>query len=263
MGETMSSADYIAALDEMYRNHYTSGICPYYDECFASAGSGPKFTFDYATKIGSKYGEPGNPKILIVGQEGKTGHQEVGKTTESIDSRSGANNDHYRKTLYTLALLFGKDIPLSYAYADLVTHEDLLQRFCLTNYFKCAISGETESDCRGLHHTRAMKDNCYHLLEKEIDILEPDIVVIQGKFTPPPFWTVYGEGVRINGNRTKEDDTLSLYCHKHKSGKPFYILYSYHPCYFRAWSGELLEQFHNMIRSFLNNRAKENTQQGE
>lgn len=257
MIKTMTSADYKAALDEMYRKHYASGRCPYYEECFACAGSEPKFAFDFAAKVGVKYGEPGSPKILIVGQEGKTGHQEVGKTTESIDPGSGANNDHYRKTLYTLALLFGRDTPLGYANADLVIHEDLLQRFCLTNYFKCAISGGSESDCRGLHHTRAMKDNCYHLLEKEIDVLEPDIVVIQGKSTPEPFWTVYGEGVRINGNRTKEYDTLSLYRHNHKNGKPFYILYSYHPCYFSAWSGELLKQFHNMIASFLENRAKE------
>lgn len=251
MMKIMTSADYKVALDEMYRKHYANRRCPYYDECFASVGSGPKFTFDYATKIGAKYGEPGNPKILIVGQEGKTGHQEVGKTTESIDPRSGANNDHYRKTLYTLALLFGRDTPLGYANTDLVAHEDLLQRFCLTNYFKCAIAGDSESDCRGLHHTRAMKDNCYHLLAKEIDVLEPDIVVIQGKFTPPPFWSVYGKGVRINGNRTREDDTLSLYRYNHKNKKPFYILYSYHPCYFSAWSGELLKQFHCMIESFL------------
>ena len=259
MMKTITSFDYKAILDEMYRKHYTGGRCPYYDECFASVESGPKFTFDYAAKVGVKYGEPGSPKILIVGQEGKIGHKEVGETTESIDPKNGANNDHYRKTLYTLALLFGKDTPLSYANADLVTHEDLLQRFCLTNYFKCAISGNSENDCRGLPHTQAMKNNCYHLLEKEIDALEPDIVVIQGKFTPPPFWSVYGEGVRINGNRTRKNDTLSLYRYNHKTKKPFYILYSYHPCYFSAWSGELLKQFHGMIESFLEDRAKEDT----
>ena len=101
-----------------------------------------------------------------------------------------------------------------------------------------------------------MKENCYHLLEKEIDVLEPDIVIIQGKFTPEAFWSAYGTGERILGNKSAKDDTISLYRYKDKKEKPFYILYSYHPGYFRAWGGELLKDLKSIIADFRGNKKE-------
>ena len=205
---------------------------------------------EIAAKVGREYGKTGFPKILIVGKESKNHRAEVGTTTPSIHpEKGGADNDHYRKTLYTLALLLAESIPKSFSKEDLEEYEELLQKFCLTNYFKCAVSGGEKSCYRGLPHTKAMKSNCYHLLEKEIDVLEPDIVIIQGKFTPKEFWSVYENGERVAGNKTKEDDTISAYRHKNKKGKEFYILYSYHPGCFRAWGGELLNDLKSIIAS--------------
>lgn len=247
MENTKSYADYIADLNRMYQEHYRDGKCPYYSECFASAAGPSKFEFDYAAKVGVNYGEAGFPKILIVGQEGKSGHTETGKTSESIEQ----NNEHYRKTLYTLALLLGETKPASFSVNDLKSSEELLKRFCLTNYYKCALQGSDSQACRNLPHTKEMKENCHHILEKEIEILEPDVVIIQGKFTPEAFWNAFGKGERIAGNRTEADDTLSLYRYNPEGKKPFYIIYSYHPCYFQAWSGVLLEEFEQIIKKFL------------
>ena len=247
MENTKTCDDYIAELNRMYQEHYRNGKCPYYSKCFSSAVGPSKFEFDYAAKVGADYGKPGIPKVLIVGQEGKSGHTETGKTSESIEQ----NNEHYRKTLYTLALLLGDTKPASFSANDLKSSEELLKKFCLTNYYKCALQGNDSRACRSLPHTKEMKGNCHVILEKEIEILEPDLVIIQGKFTPKAFWNAFGEGKRIAGNRTEADDTLSLYRYDPEGKKPFYIIYSYHPCYFRAWSGELLEQFEKIIEKFL------------
>ena len=243
MENTMTCADYIADLNKMYQEHYRDGKCPYYSECFASAVGPSKFEFDYAAKVGEDYGKPGFPRVLIVGQEGKTGHTEAGKT-------SLENNDHFRKTLYTLALLFNETKPASFSINDLENSEELLKRFCLTNYYKCALLGSDSQACRNLPHTKEMKENCHVILEKEIKILEPDVVIIQGKFTPKAFWEAFGEDKRIAGNRTELDDTISLYRYNPEGKKPLYIIYSYHPCYFPAWSGELLEKFEQIIKEF-------------
>lgn len=252
----MNYQEYQKDLTKAFNEHYNTGKCPYFEDCFAGIEEPLKLKFDYATKVGRRYGEEGCPKILIVGQEGKADHEGITCTAESLDpEKGGANNEHYRKTLYSLALILKKEVPKSFAVEDLKCYEDLLQRFCLTNYYKCAIATKS-TDCHGLKHTNAMKENCYRLLVKEIDKLKPDFVVIQGKFTPEAFWTAYGPGERINGNKTKETDTLSLYKYQHKGGGDFYILYSYHPCYFCAWSGELLQQFQELINNFLEKRAE-------
>ena len=243
----MTHTDYIAALDQMYQEHYCGGICPYYDVCFASTEVNPKFKFDYAAKVGANYSNNSKVKVLVVGQEGKNGHTRTGKTEERIEQ----DNEHYRKTLYTLALILCKDTPKGFSKEALRPYEKLLKNFCLTNYYKCAIQKGNAYACRDLPHTQTMRANCYRILVKEIDILEPDIVIIQGKFTPESFWAAYENGKRIDGNKTEENDSISLYRYTHKNGKPFYVLYGYHPCYYQAWSGDLLDNFKKMIVKFL------------
>lgn len=241
--------EYENALERAYADFFACGNC---NSCSEELqGKKCKFCKDHAAKVGARYGEKG-PKVLVVGKESVNFHETFEKPVSSLDD---AHNEHYRKTLYTLALILdkGKKVPKSFAITDLKQYEKLLERFSLTNYYKCALEGANADSVQNLPTTQRMKSTCYQLLLKEIDVLQPDLVVIQGKFTTKEFWEKLDEkdpeGNRVWGNKEKDTDTISLYSY-FRNGKTFYVLYSYHPSYFKAWSGELFADLQNCISEF-------------
>ena len=123
--------EYKAELNQLYEEYYKNIGCSHCNACFAKAASPVKFRFDCAAMVGSEYGKSDIPKILVVGKEGKAYHCKVGDTTEKIED---ADNEHYRKTLYTLSLFSGIQ-PDGFSQDHLKKHEYLLKSFCLTNYF--------------------------------------------------------------------------------------------------------------------------------
>ena len=101
-------------LNEMY--HVAFGNCEKcnYEKCSTYKKiCACKFKFDYAAHIGEKYGE-GKYKVLCVGKEGLYYHDKSSDTASILD----AKNRHYQGTIYTLALLDGKE-PRSISYNDL------------------------------------------------------------------------------------------------------------------------------------------------
>ena len=244
-----SHEQYNYELKRAYDLFYSqNGKCPCFEQCSAKMEK-PKIQFDRATRVGVNYGSGKYPKVLMLGQEGTNSHTTFEEPCRSL---KGASRQHYPKTLYTLAMILKREQPKSWAQDDLKIYEELFTHYALTNYFKCAFSDDPDK-VNGLPHNKSMKDNCFNLLLKEIDVLEPDLLVVQGKFTTQAFWDsldrVYDKGVRLWGNKTAETDTISLYQHK-LNGKPFYILYSYHPAAVSLWSRTLndlktaIEHFH-------------------
>ncbi len=228
---------YVEKLNQVYEEHYSdNGICPFFDKC-SEGMEKPKILFDFATRVGENYGSGKYPKVLMLGQEGTNSHTTLEEPCRTLDD---ASKQHYPKTLYTLAMILKREQPKSWARKDLRMHEELFTHFALTNYYKCAFSDDPEK-VNGLQHNKSMKDNCFKLLLKEMDVLEPNLLVVQGKFTTESFWNAlnqfYDKGICLWENKTAQSD-ISLYQHKLK-GKPFYILYSYHPAGIAQWSRTL------------------------
>lgn len=205
---------------KMYESTYGSNCN--YESCSRGMCKSPQnIKFDYATKIGEHYGVDGAHKVLVVGKESITAHA---TTEKPVDNIYDAPNSHYRGTLYTLALLLTETFPRSTAIQDLKDYNYLLKQFCLTNYFKCAFP--KDDSVRNISVNKSMKHSCYKLLMREIEILKPDIVIVQGKFTSGPFWNAIEEGGSecIYG----ADSPVSLYQYS-VNGHSFCVLWGYHP----------------------------------
>ena len=232
-----SYEQYNCELKQAYELFYSNnGMCPYFEQCSAGMKK-PRIRCDFATRVGVHYGSGRYPKVLMLGQEGTNSHTTFEEPCRSLD---GTSRQHYPKTLYTLAMILKREQPKSWSREDLRIYEELFTHYALTNYFKCAFSDDPDK-VNGLQHNKSMKNNCFKLLLKELDVLEPDLLVVQGKFTPRSFLDVldqtYDKGACIWKNKT---GTVELYRHK-LNGKPFYILYSYHPAGIAQWNRTLID----------------------
>lgn len=207
-------------LCKMYESTYESN-CNYESCSRGMCIAAQNIKFDYATKIGEHYGVDRVPKVLVVGKESIVAHTTI---EQPVDNIFDAPNSHYRGTLYTLALVLTESFPRSTAIQDLKDYNYLLKQFCLTNYFKCAF--RQGDSVRDIPVNNYMENSCYKLLMREIEILKPDIVIVQGKFTSKPFWNALEQGGSecIYG----ADSPISLYRYS-VNGHSLCVLWGYHP----------------------------------
>lgn len=231
----MINEKYEPLLNDVYKKYYTAenSRCKHFSEC----SKGQTFCdglFCNRAKIGKNYGNGKYPKVLVVGKEPVT---ENGKITQTA-SLDEANNPHYRRTLYTLATVLHTE-PKTDTLNDLAEHQELLNHFCLTNYFKCSFT-ETEIN-NGVKKAKnnsnvstncAMRKECWNILMDEIAVLKPEIIVMQGKSYSGDFWSqikqLYGESSLPEVNYKMEYEELT----KHDNGpngSPLYIVWAYHP----------------------------------
>lgn len=229
---TKAHANYEIQLNEMYDNFYKCN-CNYKNCSKCMCETPANIKFDYAAKVGENYGNYGMYKVLVVGKESKNQHIMVEKP---IDNISKAPNTHYRGTLYTLALLQTDQVPKDFSVNDLKIYNNLLKQFCLTNYFKCAFRKYEENGKRikvsGLPINENMRNTCYKLLLREIEILTPDIIIVQGDFTSKPFWDALKSKYELQKLYPKsKKKKCKIFLEKYTSNNhAFYVLWSYHPC---------------------------------
>lgn len=227
----MNREDYKNLLNDVYKRYFCSSQCVYYSECKKEQLDDGLF-FNRA-KLGRKYGEI--RRILVVGKEAVAESQEITQTA-SLDE---ANNDHYRRTLYTLATILESQ-PKSDALVDLKDYEKLLDYICLTNYFKCSFTEtETEEDVKyakkrsGVKASKKMKTNCWRILIDEINALKPEIIIIQGRSYSDAFWKEICKEKYFGENKFPENGFKCGYeqltKHKYQNGDPMYIVWAYHP----------------------------------
>lgn len=241
----------INELNKMYDSEfYTSrnGYCKYYDECKKGINAINKFYSD-RVKIGEKYGINNDfPKILFVGLEGVHSSDICNQKINEIDINSdgskpslSASNNHYRGVRYVNSYILSglknntkpKDAKIETLNAP--EYIDYLKHICLSNIYKCAFS-EKKS---GLPHSAGMKCHCEEILLREIEILKPDLLVIQiVSNLPNNFWKEmqkrFGEDeVKLIKSSDRKDNT-SVYKMTYSDGKTFYCLWTYHgngrPC---------------------------------
>lgn len=225
--------DYVSNLKEMYKEYYTGegGRCRYFDECKKEIGDNPcKFAADKAM-VGEKYGNSCSvPRIVFVGKEGL--HKNAkGAVIKGVDPPShDASNSHYRGLKYVLAYLlcgiFGENKPCDATQETLNNYNEATKYITLLNFFKCAFGEGT----RNLAHTSSMEAKCQEILLREIEILEPDVLVVQVKNRPAKF----DENLKkmFGGNsgciELFGDIATGVYQYYLPSGKPFILIWTYH-----------------------------------
>lgn len=209
------------------------------------------------TKLGKNYDvfKEKNIRILVIGQEDPHNYKYDKIDTPALigDNEEGCvSNFHYRRTLQTLLMLCGIDTTVNEPVSSLKKYNKLLTAFCLTNYFKCAFKKLNQRS--KIKHGTEMKNNCCKLLQHEIEVLDPTIIIVQGKFYNKTFWNndlIYNtETIKDykpvypcdkddeNKNSTSKDDGISVYLYKggtyEVAGKeynksPFFVVWAYHP----------------------------------
>lgn len=224
----MKRDDYVDKLEKMYEEFYTGegGYCRYFDECRKGIGDKPcKFKSDKA-RVGEYYGNSGVPKIVFVGLEGLNVHTLVDYPDDS------AYNTHYKGVRYVLAYLLspfiGKEHPNSVLKRCLKNYtEYTIKYFALLNCYKCAFGDNPRSRT----HTSSMQKNCQEILFREIEILDPDIVVFQVKSKRPENFTEklkdkfdYG----TSDNLIYGNDDTGAFRYSLPSGKKFIWIWTYH-----------------------------------
>ena len=248
--------DYQKALLEVYQSQYPNGICGKMEDCSKGMpNAGHRCSI---AKIGCNYGKTGKPKVLFVGKEGISDSGGSMATTisepaamEDIDR----DNWHYIGTIYTAALLLTDANPSAerICWDEMRSFSELRHDFCLTNYFKCAFKTKDQQE---KHHdvktNLQMSKNCAKILLEEIRAIQPDIVVVQGKFCHSSFWNKNGlcsfakEETRYEPTEKGWNITAGRY-EFFPDGPYFYVIWSFHPCARgRKWFHSL-SAFHEVI----------------
>lgn len=247
--------NYTEKLEKMYKSVYP---CSRFSECSKNGencipGCGNKF---YKAKLGKNYGKNNSTKIMFVGKEAPddSGNLSQLSIEEPSDiTKCPHNNYHYFKTIYTAAILANKT-PKTPDRDDLSEFGDLRHNFCLTNYYKCAFKKTTKNQSVSVNS--AMSKYCGDILLQEIELLQPEIIVIQGKFTNKMFWN----GLEtLSQNRYGKDLWKSNSCnisvtqYKYKNEKTFCVVWSYHPCAFGNKWEKCLSEFEQALYIAKNN----------
>ena len=181
---------------ESYMNanvlHGKSFICTHFEQCKGSHKG--IFYEGQLHHVGQYYDIAINDqpfRTIVVGQEYGHGPAKVSLADRSkmIIEQTGyqktfaTRNPHMRGTTSVLRLLLG--IPLGPDYqsefiqVDQNTKCHLFEAFALVNYLLCSAVDEDEG--RRGKSTTTMKENCQNHFQSSLEILDPNVIVIQSK----------------------------------------------------------------------------------
>lgn len=235
----MNYDEYVKQLDEMYDEIYCNescgNRCEHWEKCKPNDPNEPvKFYFD-RVKVGKEYGTI-YPKILFAGLEGVHGKVVDYRISQIIEPSLTAFNNHYKGVRYVLSYLLSKftdNTPPQNSSSDELNQEQYnehLKHYCLTNLYKCAFGKPDKNS--GLTHTVEMQNECYKIFLKEINLLRPDIVVIQVVSNRPK--NLWKSMVKAYGNKeellksAERNTNTSVYRLMYDDGAPFYCIWTYH-----------------------------------
>ena len=255
----MENTEYINKLNEMYEETYPNGVCLYYNKCKSKCKYSLNF---YRCRVGKDYGKQ-KIKILVVGKEpvfpkNYTGEKITYQVDEPCTMNDAGYNNHYLRTFYTVArlLLCNDDLPKSFYKNDMSSekYESLRHCFAMTNYYKCVFTDNTDRSNK--ETSEIMEKNCSEILKREISVLKPDIVIIQGK-GHSTFWEKFNNKaieqlfstVKYEKKScTYEQGLYSAEIDNHK----FYIIDGYHPTSHGIWEkAEVFENFTILLQKAL------------
>lgn len=244
-------------LNDMYKIQYSNevrngqnkyAVCQCFSKCkTCDFDYDSSFICNKSLKLGEWY-ERAKIKVLFIGKE------DVSRNTEDIlrpASFSDVKNQHYIGTKHILAALLG------YCSADDITNyrnkeihfkeeEHLHKQFALTNHYHCAFKNKSqEGKNHGIRVSDSMWKNCASIVRNEIEILQPDVVVIQAGWSAkrkmPSKTRVKDVEFYFDKEKwtvTENDDIFGLYeAYNKETGRTCCIIGSYHPS-FHKWNEE-------------------------
>lgn len=219
----MKCDNYVSRLESIYKEYYGNGCCQYFDECKKGFPENPQVQFDKA-KVGEMYGEKTEiPKIVFVGIEGLNGHQKITET-----ETDKCYNPHYKGVRYILAYLLssyiGKERPNSVLKNCLKNYVETTKYFSLLNCYKCAFGDNP----KGRPHSESMEENCQEILFREIEVLEPDIVVFQVKSKRPKNFEDNLDKKFCKGEKILGNNETGAYWYSLPSKKLLIWIWTYH-----------------------------------
>lgn len=243
-------------INDMYNDQYSEvvynlqnkyEVCSCFSKCkLCNFTYSSSIICNKSLKLGEWY-KNAKPKVLFVGKE------DVSRITEgglSPASFLEVNNQHYIGTKYILASLLGycnADNITTYKNKGIHFNEEkcLHKQFALTNHYHCAFKTVSqEGKNHGIKSTNTMWNNCALIVRKEIELLHPDIVVIQAGWSANENKSsksrikgiefYFGEEWKVS----EKDDAFGLYEARHKvTERVCYVIGSYHPS-FHQWNSE-------------------------
>lgn len=228
--------------NELYFNKiYDNGTCPHLKEC-----NRKNYKYGhtcYRAKIGKEY-ENAETKIMFVGKEDVNGCAVVESPQSICDTRN--NNKHYLGLYYTAVMLLNGKVPSDLKKETLEQYSGLEEQYCLTNYFKCAFK-EHKEDVHGLKITPSMKKYCHAYLVKEIALLNPDIVIIQGKIWNKLFCNKLIDSFGKPETLVENKNGIWLEKYYHYNKKSLYVVWSYHPAGSKFYNNETMKSFQTAL----------------
>ena len=238
----------MAYIDEL-REHYkhngilsTSFTCKSRRACaLVNTDSGPKSAF-----VGSKYGW-GLPRLLFISLDAGWAEPCAAKRTpeavrdelERVGAEKSAPNTHWYRT-HELAHAILSQFDSSLRLKTITPH------FAHTNASKCCPSGE-----KGGNASQVAYLNCHRYLKGEIEVLDPDVVVTQGREAEVGIRALLADEAE---NPTDEFAAEELLC-----GRRRFLLRTDHPRYVkgfykqreqsRCWAiyAEAIQRFYSTI----------------
>ena len=219
--------------DDFSCSHYRECECSTPSDCSKQYAGGtaalmPFYDANYAGQ---------DVRILIVGKEnGYSASSEFGTARNFRENSTNfyncinwkKKNNHMKGNLVTLAHIYG------------FHSEYLFAAYAASNGLKCGFqkAGKLEN-VSGLPDTKVMRENCSKHLVKEIEILEPTIVICQGEWATKNKTYLrrklidagFGNGMRNGPSAPRQ---YGLYGFNH-----FQLLLTHHPAIFGHWKMNL------------------------
>lgn len=171
----------IGKVDKYYRKagiHPLNFKCKYYAECKSKSA---KFTEAKTPYIGSEYAKATLPRLLILSLDAFNSPSDPKQRTLKavrknvvVKGPPKKKNNHWYRTYETAWILLNK--LYKYKFNSELCLEDVSPYFSHVNSVKCC--------SHRINHKQADKKlfiNCREYIPAEIELLEPDIIVTQGK----------------------------------------------------------------------------------
>ena len=227
-------------------------ICKHKKECEASCQpEGRSFAPGQLHHVGPLYDikRDGKPfRIMVSGAEyGRMDDpRSVKERTDDIKELT-PKNSHMIGTLRLLQMLFGEKPNDGMLKMDINDEQHPIFRcFSLANFLLCsAVQGDSPMSA----FTNKMKENCTEHYQKTIEILQPQIIVLQGVRSREFFAEHYGVCLDFKESKI---ETIEV------CGKNILVLPLCHPSYQRnAWGGANHKAITNYVKPAVDQLLKE------
>jgi hypothetical protein len=219
--------------------------CKHYTRCVSKAQNKEKFTKGHGIWVGTEYEKGKVPKLLFLSLDSGSAEQDPNKRTMEAAKEwnlkwlpgKGDKSRHWYRThqfawhvfnefnnTFNTALDIG-NVDDNYDFKPVTEIHKIKPYYAATNSAKCCMNNESRSQADGI-----LFENCREYIIGELSILDPDILVTQGKYARMVAEKMKIKEVlhkeNISGASSKEEDYHIV---QMNNGKMIVWIHHYHP----------------------------------